>query len=169
MKLSPEGFQEQSSGWRRYCDSAFCLLGETDFKKQHVLVQMKLLNVSIVRRFYIVFLFLFVFPYFFCPLSLSYLWEYRKAHLSTHTHQGHSQWTSVLNSKLKTHYQAISALIMLSNNLISLSVSPGSHLRACQLLSEGAGRSRGTPPPPPRVLIRNRIESSISENMSRKK
>jgi len=48
-------------------------------------------------------------------------------------HQTHPRWASVLNSKVKTHYQAISPLIMLSNDLISLSVSPVSHQRPCQL------------------------------------
>lgn len=43
----------------------------------------------------------------------------------------------MLNSKLKTHYWAISPLIMLSNDLISLSVSPVSHWRPCQLRCPG--------------------------------
>lgn len=66
-------------------------------------------------------------------------------------HQTHPRWASVLNSKLKTHYRAISLLIMLSNDLISLSVSPVSHQRACQhppLVSEGPGCSQASPPPP---------------------
>ena len=47
-------------------------------------------------------------------------------------HQTHPRWASVLNSKLKTHYRAISPSIMLSNDLISLSVSPVSHQRPRQ-------------------------------------
>lgn len=49
------------------------------------------------------------------------------------THQTHPRRASVLNSKVKTHYRAISPLIMLSNDLISLSVSPVSHRRLCRL------------------------------------
>lgn len=48
-------------------------------------------------------------------------------------HQTHSRQASGLDSKLKTHYRAISPGIMLSNDLISLSVSPVSHQRPRQL------------------------------------
>lgn len=57
------------------------------------------------------------------------------AHLSVclPSHQTHPQWASVWNSKVKTHYSANSPLVMLSNDLISLSVSPVSHRRPHQL------------------------------------
>lgn len=48
------------------------------------------------------------------------------------THQTHPRWASVLNSEVKTHYRAISPLVMLSNNLISLSVGPVTQQRPCQ-------------------------------------
>lgn len=52
-------------------------------------------------------------------------------HLSAYT-SNPSRWASVLNSEVKTHYRAISPLVMLSNDLISLSVGPVTQQRPCQ-------------------------------------
>ena len=83
------------------------------------------------------------------------------------------RWGSRLNSSIKTHYRAISSLIMLSNDLISLSVSPVSHRRllwtlaARRCTSVGSFLLSGIPAAWPPGLIKNRIERSISENVSR--
>ena len=86
----------------------------------------------IFRTFPVLFLLLSCFSLspLFQACSLWCPWELPTCPPAHHTHP---RWASVLNSKLKTHYWAISPLIMLSNDLISLSVSPVSHQRPCQL------------------------------------
>lgn len=77
----------------------------------------------------------------FCPLSSRVVLFSAREGCRLHSgrttcppvHQTHPRRASGLNSKLKTHYQAISPGIMLSNDLISLSVSPVSHQRPRQL------------------------------------
>lgn len=135
----------------------------------------------IFRTFPILFLHLSPFPRHF-SLNLSTKLVLSGAFESSHlysggptclsVHQTHPWWAPWSNSKLKTHYWAISPLIMLSNDLISLNVSPVSHLRPCQLSTHVQGSrvlwfimAVCTSSQP--VLIKNRIEPSIFENMSR--
>lgn len=94
-------------------------------------------------------------------------------HLSACTSNRIPQRPSGLNCKLKTHYRAINPAIMLSNDLISLSVSPVSHQgpavssAAPRLkvppgrLRVGGGAAAAVSGPSQPAVIKNRIEASI--------